>query len=103
MRRLLRDVVRQAVIKAELPQYEVKKVLVAVQDAILQFLIDGDEIIFGNLGKWQVRVTRAHKGRNPKTGESVMVPAVRRAIFKFYPEAKAAIRANRRGLDEQQG
>jgi nucleoid DNA-binding protein len=101
MKRLLRDVAREAVKKAELPQYEVKKVITAVQEAILDFLVNGDTVIFGDLGVFGSKIMRAHKVRNPKTGETWIQPATRRAHFRFYPEPKEKIRANRRGLDDE--
>ncbi len=46
-------------------------------------LIDGDRIEVRGFGALQVRDTRAKPGaRNPRTGETICVPARRRALFK---------------------
>lgn len=101
MVRKLGDIVREAVIKCEIPQYEVKQVLVAVQDAILKFMVEGDDVLFGDLGKFRVRIRPAHSTRNPRTGETWMQPATRQPFFKFHPKIRLSVRANRRGLDDK--
>ena len=48
----------------------------------------GERIEIRGFGTFQVKVHKAHEGRNPKTGEDVHIPAMRRAFFKVGQELK---------------
>ena len=95
------DIVREAVKKCELPQYEVKKVLSAIQDAIWDFMVNGDDVWFGKVGKFVVRTMASKKARNPMTGEILQQPIQRKATFRVFTPLKTAVKKNRRGLDNQ--
>ena len=45
-------------------------------------IIRGDRIEIRGFGSWEVKETRAKKGRNPRTGERVLVPARHKVMFK---------------------
>ncbi len=95
------DIVREAVKKCELPQYEVKKVLHAVQDAIWDFMVNGDNVWFGKVGRFVVRTMPSREVRNPLTGEVFQQPIQRKATVHLFPPLKAAVKKNRRGLDNE--
>ncbi len=48
----------------------------------------GERIELRGFGTFQVKVHKAHEGRNPKTGEGVDIPTMRRAFFKVGQELK---------------
>ncbi len=48
----------------------------------------GERIEIRGFGTFQVKVHKAHEGRNPKTGEGVHIPTKRRAFFKVGQELK---------------
>ncbi len=48
----------------------------------------GERIEIRGFGTFQVKVHKAHEGRNPKTGEDVHIPATRKAFFKVGQELK---------------
>ena len=48
----------------------------------------GERIEIRGFGSFRVKVREAHEGRNPKTGEDVHIPAMRRAFFKVGQELK---------------
>lgn len=67
---------------------EVTKVKAEAQIAALfakvgETLKAGDEVTIRDFGRFFVKVRPARTGRNPKTGESVAVPA--KSIIKFAP------------------
>jgi nucleoid DNA-binding protein len=99
MLRMKRDIVREAVKKCELPQYEVKKVLTAISTAIFEFMVNGDDVLFPPVGKFEVRTMGSRKVRNPLTGVIRQMPPQRRAAFRVYNPLKKAVKKNRRGLD----
>ena len=45
-------------------------------------LEDGEDIKISGFGKFEVKTKRARKGRNPQTGESIVIEARRILTFK---------------------
>jgi CRISPR-associated helicase Cas3/CRISPR-associated endonuclease Cas3-HD len=60
-----------------------KEVIDAVVEVIVNELQDGNEIFLSDLGRLYMVETKERPGRNPKTGESITVPAKR--VLKFRP------------------
>lgn len=58
----------------------------SVIDAIVGSLKDGEEVSIAGLGIFEAKMRSARTGRNPRTGESITIPAMR--VPKFRP-AKA--------------
>ena len=52
-------------------------------DIILECLKKGDDVSIHQLGKFTVECRTARKGRNPRTGEAIEIPAQR--VVKFVP------------------
>ena len=65
-------------------------VIGAVQDAIQKD--DVDEVALCGLGKLIKKSREAKEARNPKTGESVVVPAHNSLAFKISTALKNAVR-----------
>ena len=74
---------------ALLVQEAVQKIL----DAIIKGLLEDGRAELRNFGVFQVKKRKAKLGRNPKTGETVMVP-VRWAV-KFKPGTEMAERVTK--------
>lgn len=55
----------------------------AVFDVIAEALAEGDPVNITGFGKFEAVQTKARTGRNPKTGESVDIPA--KTAIKFRP------------------
>lgn len=53
----------------------------AVEQTIREALSKGEEVTLASTGKFKVKEVPAKVGRNPKTGESVPVPAKRKPVF----------------------
>ena len=60
-------------------------------DSITASLNQGEKIELRGFGSFRVRERNSRKGRNPKTGESVDIPAKRVAYFKPGKELKELI------------
>jgi len=60
-------------------------------DSITDTLNRGEKIELRGFGSFRVRERNSRKGRNPKTGESVEIPAKRVAYFKPGKELKEVI------------
>ena len=63
------------------PRREVEAIVNAVFEQLAEALKAERRIELRGFGVFGVRVREAHAGRNPKTGESVQVPARRNAFF----------------------
>ncbi len=57
-------------------------VLKAATDVIAATLKAGEEVTLPGLGKLHVLVSKPRNGRNPKTGETLAIPAKRTVKFK---------------------
>jgi integration host factor subunit beta len=86
-----------ALLRAHFPQLQEKTIekavdvlIKAMQDAIA----NGSRIEFRGFGSFDFTHTAARIGRNPKTGESVAIPARLRLNFKPGKELKKRVDAN---------
>ena len=59
-------------------------------DQIIETLKTGEEIKLSSFGNFVVREKTARPGRNPKTGEEVMISARKVVTFKAGPKLKLA-------------
>src|SRR3954465_8813120 len=79
--------------RADLTRADVKRVLAALEEVVLDELADAEKVKIGGLVQLTVRVrpaTKARKGRNPATGEEITISAKPAAVaLKARPLAKA--------------
>ena len=59
-------------------------------DQIIETLKTGEEIKLSSFGNFVVKEKTARPGRNPKTGEDVMISARKVVTFKAGPKLKLA-------------
>ncbi len=62
-----------------------------IMDNIGQALIQGDKVELRGFGSFKVKTRRARLARNPRTGDSVDVPAKRVPFFKASNELKGRL------------
>ena len=60
-------------------------------DAISETLCGGDRVEIRGFGAFTVREYKAYEGRNPKTGEKIMVPPKRLPFWKTGMELKQRV------------
>ncbi len=65
-----------------LTKQESETIVSCVFDSLTEALARGDKVEIRGLGSFRVRHRRARKGRNPKTGTVVSVPAKRVPFFR---------------------
>lgn len=73
-------------------QIIVRNVVQRTLDAILEALSKGERIELRNFGVFQVKTRKPRIGRNPRTGETVIVPERQIVVFKSGREMKKAIK-----------
>jgi integration host factor subunit alpha len=54
-------------------------------------LVNGEYVVIAGFGKWTVKSKRARRGRNPKTGEQMLLDARRVVAWKYSPFLKNAV------------
>ena len=62
-----------------------------IMDNIGQALVKGDKVEVRGFGSFKVKTRNSRLARNPRTGESVAVPAKRVPFFKASNELKARL------------
>ena len=63
-----------------------------VIDSIVGSLKKGDEVSIAGLGIFSTKMRPARQGRNPRTGESIQVPAMRVPKFRAAKALKDAVK-----------
>jgi DNA-binding protein HU-beta len=61
-------------------------------DTIVSSLKNGDEVSIAGLGIFATKARPAREGRNPRTGESIHIPATRTAKFRAAKALKDAVK-----------
>src|ERR1043165_9176251 len=84
---LVEDVARAA----ELTKKDAERLVEIVFESIIETLNHGGEIELRGFGSFRVRERGARRGRNPKTGDPVSIPAKRVPYFKPGKELKELI------------
>jgi integration host factor subunit alpha len=65
----------------------VEKLLGIVKDK----LIEGEDVMISGFGKWSVKDKHARRGRNPQTGEELILDARRVVTWNYSPVLKKAV------------
>ena len=84
---LVEDVARAA----ELTKKDAERLVEIVFESIIETLNKGEKIELRGFGSFRVRERGARRGRNPKTGDPVDIPAKRVPYFKPGKELKELI------------
>jgi integration host factor subunit beta len=81
--------------RANLSKTRAEQVVNSVFDAMAEALKQGDGVEIRGFGSMKVRVHKPYKGRNPRTGRAVEVPAKKLPFFKVGKELKELVNASR--------
>ncbi len=87
---LKEDIANTLVKKTELSQSQALALTNQFFDQIIETLKTGEEIKLSSFGNFVVREKSPRPGRNPKTGEEVMISARKVVTFKAGPKLKLA-------------
>jgi nucleoid DNA-binding protein len=85
------DIIDEIAAKRRASRTETAKVVNGLIDAICRALINGNHIELRRFGTFKVRERRARVARNPRSGESVSVPAKLVPHFKASRELRDAV------------
>lgn len=76
---------------AHLPRRDVEALVHSVFDVLSEALIEGERIEIRGFGSFVLKNREARRGLNPRTGESVEVPAKRVPFFKAGKELRIRV------------
>ena len=76
---------------AEVSKKDAEAVIVATLDTITAALKEGEKVQLVGFGSFEVKKREARVGRNPRTKESIQIPATRQPVFKASKTLKDTI------------
>ena len=77
-----KDMAKAIADRTGIPQTHVALIVQSIIDGITEILVSEGRIELRNFGVFEVRRRKARRGRNPRTGEAVNVPARMVVTFK---------------------
>ena len=77
--------------KTGLTKKDAEKVVNATIDTITESLVQGDKVNVSGFGIFEVKAREARVGRNPRTKETIQIPATKLPAFKASKTLKDAI------------
>ncbi len=87
-----KDIVLKITDMTGIKQVDVKTIVQATFDVIVESLIRNEKVELRNFGVFKIKERKARFGRNPRTGDSVPVPPRKVVIFKPGLEMKDKIK-----------
>ena len=77
--------------KAGLTKKDAERVINATVDTITETLAKGDKVSLSGFGIFEVKDREARVGRNPRTKETIQIPATRLPAFKASKTLKDTV------------
>ena len=75
------DLINVVSAETKVAKKDVDAVISATVKAITDALKEGDKVALIGFGTFEVKATAAREGRNPKTGETIAIPAAKKPVF----------------------
>jgi DNA-binding protein HU-beta len=86
------DFIKAVATAAGLSQDAVSKTLSSMIDTVTAELKSGNEVNITGFGAFKVSARAARNGVNPRTGESIKIPAMNSPVFRAGKTLKEAVR-----------
>ena len=77
--------------KTGLTKKDAERVINATVDTITESLCKGDKVSVSGFGIFEVKAREARVGRNPRTKETIQIPATKLPAFKASKTLKDAV------------
>ena len=85
------DLVNVVAAETKVAKKDVDAVIAATLKAITDALKEGDKVALIGFGTFEVKATAAREGRNPKTGETITIPASKKPAFSASKVLKDSV------------
>ena len=76
------ELIAEVAVKAGLSKKDAEKALNATLEVVAYALAAGDKVQLDGFGGFETKKREARTGRNPKTKETIQIPAARVPVFK---------------------
>ena len=86
------ELVAAVATKADLSKKDAEAAVKAVIDAVTEALADGDKVALVGFGTFEVKTRAARTGKNPRTGDTISIPASKVPSFKAGAALKNAVK-----------
>ena len=86
------DFIKRLAQNEDITQKDAAQNIDAFLNTITEVLAEGDKVSFVGFGTFEVTERAAREGRNPRTGESMMIEAMKTPRFKAGKLLKDAVR-----------
>jgi len=70
---------------------EAQDIVDTIWDTIKGSLKKQEDVAISGFGTFKVKQTKARMGRNPKTGETIQIPAKKKVAFRVSKELKSLL------------
>ena len=77
--------------KTGMTKKDAERVINATVDTITEALVKGEKVSMSGFGIFEVKAREARVGRNPRTKETIQIPATRLPAFKASKALKDAV------------
>ena len=77
--------------KSGLTKKDAERVVNATVDAITESLVKGDKVQLSGFGIFEAKTREARVGRNPRTKQTIQIPATRLPVFKASKTLKDSV------------
>jgi integration host factor subunit alpha len=74
---------------------EAAEIVEKLLDIIKTRLISGEDVLISGFGKWSVKSKERRRGRNPQTGEELVIDARKVITWHYSPVLKEAVNGGR--------
>jgi len=85
------ELINAVAAQADVSKKDAEAVVTATLDAITAALKDGDKVQLVGFGSFEVKKRAERIGRNPKTKESIKIPASKVPVFKAGKSLKDTV------------
>jgi integration host factor subunit alpha len=79
---------------------EASEIIEKLLEIMKKRLIAGEDIMISGFGKWHVRSKRPRRGRNPQSGQEMILDARRVVTWKYSPVLKKMVNKDWGRLEE---
>ena len=87
------DLVNVVNAETKIAKKDVDAVITATIKAITDALKEGDKVAIIGFGTFEAKATAEREGRNPKTGENIVIPAAKKPVFSASKVLKDEVNA----------
>ena len=77
--------------KTGLTKKDAERVVTTTIETITETLVKGEKVQISGFGNFEVKAREARVGRNPRTKETIQIPATRLPVFKASKALKDSV------------